>query len=444
MAFANTDNSIQDIFTKEFDGGFSMLMEDYRHEDGTGLIQFKRETHLDLDKLQDESQKEFKKTLDQIEMIKYGLTDKELAEKRAEQARFAEEQKAKLPKRGRVRTFSKKSRKRILDEQQKLNYKHLTDGDKIKAKAITLTFPRCYPDSFEAKKILQKFFKRITRRFPRSSAIWRLEPQKRGAPHFHILYFRLPYLEKEELAAIWGECCGPVYMDYSACDGSARPPRTRIETVRSCNGCMSYMAKYISKTAPDDRSDKALSDPFRSAGLVSVPYMTAGRMKIHFSVFEDCLERARVCESYFDVRSCRNRSELSAMIGYAFAKYATPAEKEVLAPATGRAWGKVNRKEFKKAVRKDAFYYMDAELLMKIKEYASMTRFGLKINEDTKGFTLYVNDDCERDHLKDLIECLYTMRVEGAQEGPIQDLKTKSSYDYQVPRFDDFEMAGGL
>ena len=82
MAFANTDNSIQDIFTKEFDGGFSMLMEDYRHEDGTGLIQFKRETHLDLDKLQDESQKEFKKTLDQIEMIKYGLTDKELAEKK--------------------------------------------------------------------------------------------------------------------------------------------------------------------------------------------------------------------------------------------------------------------------------------------------------------------------------------------------------------------------
>lgn len=52
---------------------------------------------------------------------------------------------------------------------------------------LTLTYPAHFPDAKKAKGHLRAFLKRLFRRFPRIGILWRMEFQKRGAPHFHLL-----------------------------------------------------------------------------------------------------------------------------------------------------------------------------------------------------------------------------------------------------------------
>ena len=48
------------------------------------------------------------------------------------------------------------------------------------------------PGPRASKRDLDTYWKRIIRRFPSASAIWKLEPQERGVPHFHLLIYGLP------------------------------------------------------------------------------------------------------------------------------------------------------------------------------------------------------------------------------------------------------------
>lgn len=57
-----------------------------------------------------------------------------------------------------------------------------------RASFLTLTYPEVYPDSKTAKIHLNSFWKRVLRSVGAGAwAIWALELQKRGAPHFHLL-----------------------------------------------------------------------------------------------------------------------------------------------------------------------------------------------------------------------------------------------------------------
>src|SRR5262249_39067427 len=83
--------------------------------------------------------------------------------------------------RGDIKGFSYGSRRRLM----------LTIGT-IKRDAqlpmfITLTYPEKFPTPSEAKRHLDTFFKRMKRVFPAHGSIWKLEPQQRGAPHYHLL-----------------------------------------------------------------------------------------------------------------------------------------------------------------------------------------------------------------------------------------------------------------
>jgi hypothetical protein len=54
--------------------------------------------------------------------------------------------------------------------------------------AITLTYPGFYStDPKEWKRHLDNFSHEFQRRFPGTWFFWKLEPQKRGTPHFHLL-----------------------------------------------------------------------------------------------------------------------------------------------------------------------------------------------------------------------------------------------------------------
>jgi hypothetical protein len=48
----------------------------------------------------------------------------------------------------------------------------------------------------------------LRREFSGCSAIWKLEPQKRGAPHFHLLVWGIAFLHYQRLARRWFEIVG--------------------------------------------------------------------------------------------------------------------------------------------------------------------------------------------------------------------------------------------
>ena len=77
--------------------------------------------------------------------------------------------------RGGCSEFSRKSRSRLLQKLSK------TKTDLLPV-FITLTYPAEYPDnSHDWKTHLDRFAKRMIRRFPHSGFVWKLEPQKRSS-----------------------------------------------------------------------------------------------------------------------------------------------------------------------------------------------------------------------------------------------------------------------
>lgn len=107
---------------------------------------------------------------------------------------------------------------------------------------ITLTYPREWPaDPALWKRHLDTFTKWLRRRCPETSGIWKLEPQKRGAPHFHLMVWEAGYVPHQTVAQRWYEIVG------------SNDPRhlyagTRVEAIRSRNGVMLYASKqYMGK-----------------------------------------------------------------------------------------------------------------------------------------------------------------------------------------------------
>ena len=294
-----------------------------------------------------------------------------------------------------MRGFSAKSRKNISDNVQILDYQKLTDNDRIKAKFVTLTYPENYPDPKLAKKHLQILFKRLKRKFPKSSAVWKYEPQKSGAPHFHIMLYNLPYLAKEELSAMWLEIIGDEYADYS--QGYKRAPFTRIETIRSHKGCASYVSKYIAK---NDDSKGTASSPIRGAGFNSLPYLTAERFKAHPEIIDAVIDRALEAgeECTYIVGEDKERVFLS-WLNVILKKYITDEELDILCPSIGRVWGKFNKKYMSSLKKRSLSFPYDKETIRALKTYCEMHRGGtFNKNSDDGGFTFYFNFECELDY----------------------------------------------
>lgn len=151
--------------------------------------------------------------------------------------------------RGDVTVFSKRSRHRILKMFSKLSWKGR------KAIFVTLTYPEAYPDPHTAKRHLRAFLKRVYRLVGKRANVWRLEFQERGAPHFHILFVDLPWIDKEKIQEMWGEIIG------------CERPFTRIEFCRNKKKTMYYVSKYIAKN-----DYKKVKGTRVYCGFIYVPY----------------------------------------------------------------------------------------------------------------------------------------------------------------------------
>jgi len=137
-------------------------------------------------------------------------------------------------KRGIIRVFSRASRRRLLRFMARLKTR------KIRASFITLTFTEVVTNE-HAKMVFKRFTMRLRRRWQELSAVWRMEFQERGAIHFHLLCFNLPFWKQSELQETWEACTGEA-MSIA-----------HIKLVHGARSIMSYIAKYIAKV--DERTD---------------------------------------------------------------------------------------------------------------------------------------------------------------------------------------------
>lgn len=133
--------------------------------------------------------------------------------------------------RGKVAGFSPAARLRLIRRMARVNASE--------AIFLTLTFPERYPDAPEAKDRLRAFWERCRRRWPRVAAIWRMEAQRRGAPHFHILLFNIPFMPIEKIRQWWEE----INADLVAAD----PIQIDIKKLRNARRVMAYVSKYTAK-----------------------------------------------------------------------------------------------------------------------------------------------------------------------------------------------------
>jgi hypothetical protein len=79
--------------------------------------------------------------------------------------------------------------------------------------------------------------------------VWRLEFQKRGAPHFHLILFGVGYVGKDAVKKQWGEVIGQEFWDYTRASSERGPeePYTRIERVKNRRHLLAYASKYMAK-----------------------------------------------------------------------------------------------------------------------------------------------------------------------------------------------------
>ena len=149
--------------------------------------------------------------------------------------------------RGKVKQFSKASRKRMLELFASLDSQELkTRG----AAFLTLTYGQEWHDPDRAKQHLYALMKRIGRRqsMDAPAFVWKMEPQKRGAPHFHIVILGWKRtadgwpITKDDFAQMWAEVIGERYLDHST--GAGVAPFTRIEHIRSWKRLVHYVSKY--------------------------------------------------------------------------------------------------------------------------------------------------------------------------------------------------------
>lgn len=141
--------------------------------------------------------------------------------------------------RGVVSGFSRKSRRRMM---QKIGQ---VDTERVEPYVYfaTLTYHNDYPDTLSGvKRDLDRMLKRLMRRGVQF-CIWKLEPQRRGAPHFHLIISTADPLEREWFAAAWGEIAAPEDEEHHRFHLRAET----FQPIDEWGRVVAYVSKYVAK-----------------------------------------------------------------------------------------------------------------------------------------------------------------------------------------------------
>lgn len=107
---------------------------------------------------------------------------------------------------------------------------------------LTLTYHETDPTEQECKDHIDLFWKRLERRFSGISTIWKLEPQDRGVPHFHLIVYGIQFIPIPLLLKIWHEVTDETSHQH-------RKAGVDLERFVNEDGKLqSYMGKYMAET----------------------------------------------------------------------------------------------------------------------------------------------------------------------------------------------------
>ena len=142
--------------------------------------------------------------------------------------------------RGEITGFSRASRLRLMYL--------LASVDRTKVSVpifMTLTYPGEDWERFggrkeEVKRHLDTFHHWLAYHYPSAPAIWRLEFQERGAPHFHLLVFGVDFIDCYRTAYEWYKVVGSEQVTHFEAG-------TQVKGCRSWAQATAYVAKYMAK-----------------------------------------------------------------------------------------------------------------------------------------------------------------------------------------------------
>lgn len=156
--------------------------------------------------------------------------------------RYPDGKKPVPPSDHRIHGFSSASRKRLMDGLASWN------NLSVRAFFITLTYHEEWGISFEAwKRDLDVLIKRMKREFPTIGGVWKLEFQRRGAPHFHLIVCAEEFKTREMLEEWITDNWADIAHKSSEYGGKYA---TNVKRIISHRHAMHYAAKYMSKETP--------------------------------------------------------------------------------------------------------------------------------------------------------------------------------------------------
>ena len=142
----------------------------------------------------------------------------------------------------RITSFSSKARRRL----RKTLHSVRRDA---RAVFVTLTYHETDPTPFGAKDHLDTFVKRLFRWLSSDmdgvcspSLVWKMEPQERGVPHFHLLIYGTDFVPVQKLSRIWHESTG---------ESSRQHLKAGVDVESAVNEdgkLQGYLSKYMGKT----------------------------------------------------------------------------------------------------------------------------------------------------------------------------------------------------
>ena len=141
----------------------------------------------------------------------------------------------------RARALNRAKNKVILLTNTNYNkWKNPETGEYFKSVYLVLTFKQNITDIKYANREFSKFIQRLNYHITKLKKsylkyVWTIEFQKRGAIHYNVIIFNMPYIENDTLQEIWKHG----YID--------------IQEIKDIGNVGSYISKYISKTFDDKR-----------------------------------------------------------------------------------------------------------------------------------------------------------------------------------------------
>jgi len=150
--------------------------------------------------------------------------------------------------RGEITGFSRKSRRRLIERMIRLQSDRLS-----KPLFLTLTYHHAHEaDDHEPQENLNAFLQACRRRWPSMEYIWRIEPQERGAPHFHvILWLRRQNGDfdtrqaRSWITETWHRLADPTSIDHLR-------HGVEVREVDSHRQASYYVSKYCAKEEGED------------------------------------------------------------------------------------------------------------------------------------------------------------------------------------------------